>query len=100
MPEELRFLHGSRYAELFETSQGLVIVEGLVTIEGGTVQLSDLLVEAFHAPTALIGVPAVLAIRRELLRQVSAEGYTVLELTGFRISGAHPFRPVRLRRVP
>jgi len=98
MPEPRRFTHAARFAELYETAEGLIILEALVSIQGSKLLLSDLLVEPFEAPRAFVGPAEVLAIRRKLMEQARQEGYTVLELAGIRISGANPNRPFMLRR--
>ena len=98
MLRDPRFVDGWRYGELYATPKGFIVVEALVSVMGTTLRLSDLLVEPFEFPHLPIGPEMVFSIRRQLLLYAREEGYTTVDLVGYRTSGANPDRHFALRR--
>lgn len=68
-----------------------------VEIDGSQVHLKDIAVFPNGVDTASPGVAAVLRVlRRELLAELAAEGFTSARITGERVTGPTPGRRVDL----
>ncbi len=98
MPDGLRFIHGEHFEAVFATEAGWVAVSAAVEVVRTTLVLTNISVEPLETKVLKVGVSRMLGILEDLGSEARQEGYTHLEIVGKRISGANPFRPLRLRR--
>lgn len=89
--------HGELFERRYDVAGTAVELLAEVEVEGTTIHLMDVAVFPAEASSAVVGAAAVLRVlRRELLSELAAFGYSTVRITGTRLSGASPGRSLDL----
>ena len=92
------FVDGELSCYSFPTSQGLLDAVAEVTITGSRLELHNPAVYSGDGRRVFLGVRPILEIARQVEALAKLQGFSVLLLTGKRLSGATPGRAVLLER--
>jgi hypothetical protein len=92
------FTDGELSTYSFPTSQGLLDVIVEVTITGSKLELRDPAVYSGDGRRVDVGVRSMLEIARQIEALAKLQRFTVMLITGKRLSGATPRRAVLLER--
>jgi hypothetical protein len=89
--------HGELFERRYDVAGAVVELLAEVEVAGPVIHLKDVAVFPTGASSASVGAAAVLRVlRRELLSELAALGYTTVRITGTRLSGASRGRSLDL----
>ncbi len=91
-------LFGESYDRYFDLPEGTVGVMADLYSDGDTLILENVLMYPRDVETLPIGVRGVLSIRRQIDSEARQLGFARLRMTGVRLTGASPRRPVDVPR--
>ena len=92
------FNNGQQLDHSFPTSRGAVSAIAIVVVRGSTLELQDAALYPETGERLTLGVRAMLEVARYIEQLAALEGYTRIRITGQRLSGISPGRPVYLDR--
>jgi len=92
------FVDGELSSYSFPTSKGLLDVVAEVTIRGSKLELRDPAVYSGDGNRVHLGIRVMLEIARQVESLAKLQGFTVILVTGKRLTGATPGRDVLLER--
>jgi hypothetical protein len=92
-PPSERFRSGTLFEWAVDIGDVRIEVLAEIVVEAQVLHLRDIAIFPTGAGRASVGAAAVMrALRRELIREIRADGFRRLRISGTRLSGARPGR--------